>query len=171
MRFRSADHAAREYLRLRGKVGAPAAQRLTVTAGEKPADFCPGCKGVDSFVGRDKATGTEVLRCYKCGRPWPIEVAEVPRQRIDGGRRGGTEERLASLATIGTLLARLGLWEKRTLLLYAPGDLSLERMVDDCVARWPRRDEPWTIYRVRADLRAAREKLERMLQQRGLLEE
>lgn len=171
MKFRDPDSAAREYLRLRGILGSPKAQRLTVTAGEKPADFCPGCKGIESFVGKDKDTGSELLRCLRCGRPWPIVTAEVPRQRVDGGTKGGTETRLAELATLGTILSRLGVWERRLLLLVAPGDLSLDRVEAECRRRWPWRAEPWSLYRIRGDLGAAREKLEKLLRRRGLLEE
>lgn len=171
MKFRSPDDAAREYLRLGGALAAPRAQCLTVTAGEKPADSCPRCQGIDSFVGHDRRHGTELLRCYRCGTPWPIEIAEVPRQRIDGGRRGGAEERMARLTTLGMILGRLGTWERRTLLLACCGDLSLPAIASECARRWPRRAVPWSQYRVRSDLEAARDRLEKLLRRAGLLSE
>lgn len=169
MRFRDADSAAREYLRLLARLGSPVSQRLTVTAGAKPANFCPGCKSIESFVGRDKNRGTDLLRCQRCGRPWPIVLAEVPRQRIDGARHRAIEDCHVDFATLGTLLGMLPIWERRLLLLVAPGNLSLARVEGECRKLWPWRSHPWSQYRIRADLHSARARLEKILGRRGLL--
>jgi len=170
--FHSADHAAREYLRLRGALTVPKTQRLTVSAGKAVAKSCPGCQGLESFLGKDKLTREDVLRCRRCRRPWPVEDVEVPRQRLGGGRGGELEDRLAELGTLTVLLERrVALWPRRVLLLYATGAFSVPRLAGECRRRWPRRQEPWSIYRVREDLGDARSSLERGLRCARMLSE
>jgi hypothetical protein len=94
----------------------------------------------------------------------------VPRQRIAGGRAISYEAALLNLATLGAIFGRLGIWERRVLLLAAVGDLSLAAIVEECARRWPWRTQAWTLYRVRSDLRDARSRLEDLLRRRGMLE-
>lgn len=169
MRFTTADSAARAYLELAERVGSPKSARLSVTAGRAFAARCPRCAGTDRVLGAPRG-GERVLRCRRCGAPWPHEAVEIPASLAGPRDVGARERQLADVATLGVLIGKLGVWERRVLMLYATKGFSLETLAEECARRWPRRLGGWSRHRVRMDLRDARQALERRLRRAGLLE-
>lgn len=170
VRFFTADAAARAYLELLEREGSPKGARLTVSAGRSFAASCPACGGLQRILGAPRG-GERVPRCARCGARWPHEDVEVPAGLVMGGRKVGARERqLANVATLGVLVGKLKTWERRVLLLYATRAYSLEALTEECARRWPRRLDGWSLYRVRSDLRDARQALERQLRRAGMLE-
>lgn len=168
MQFTGADHAARAYLTLLERVSSPRSGSLTVTAGRSYARSCPKCRSTDRVSGSSKH-GEPIQRCRRCAWPWPSELVEVPRSSFTGGRRDGRERALNAMTSLGIYLSKLGIWERRTLLLYATQSYSLDDLAQECAQRWPRRAESWSLWRVRCDLREARVRLERELRRAGVL--
>jgi len=168
--FTGADHACRCYLTLLERASSPRSASLTVTAGRSYARCCPKCRSVDRVAGSSKH-GEPIQRCRRCAWPWPFLDVEVPRSAMGSrGRRDGLERVLNTMASLAIYLGKLGIWERRVLLLYSTGAYSIPELAQECARRWPRRSDGWAVHRVRGDLASARVRLERELKRADVLE-
>lgn len=144
MTFHDADSAVIAYHRLSLSLAHPRAQSI----GEKtrvPVPACTGCGHGKSQLSASKTKG-ERRTCARCGKPWKL-VTVI--EGVGGGRRAGPPRAgaLDTYAELGRCLAKLPLWHRRALVVYAtwsrPG-----RRVDGvarfCAETWPRRVGGWS---------------------------
>lgn len=106
-----------------------------------------------------------VFRCKRCSKPWRVKPAWVPKGviQLSGRRHEPYTDMLAELATLGSVLSCLTLWEERAWSLYLLQNLSYAQVAEAARRRWPRAPFAWSAWRAQRLVQGARRAVGRRL--------